>query len=442
MTNNPIDPALARLREAARHWASAVSHYHDPEEFRIALNACIQAIRNVTFALQGQKKRIPGFEPWYENWQAALKADTVMKWCVAARNQIVKQQDLETDSVAFAALVVDYQDPPVNKIRVDPFANSRDVALRIREELIPETRKNYGYLYIERRWVISDLRDIELLEALAYALSVLGAILLDTLQQKGPTSFYRNLKLGSAIQPMVDGEIDEELLPEFARNFREARTTMLKLSSLDFVRLTMVPRETTPEELESARVRYRLDELTKNSKIGSGLKESVDSFLAIGKRMLVVDGHHLPKVFLFDRKNRLTIIEPEFPEHEDKPVIWNRITKQAKRERATSIIVIAESWFAPFDASHPYRRPENSPDRSEALQAAALTYRGQSYAVIVPFTRDDQKIVFGEETVIDAAALTFFEPFRKLWRKTTRSKANKPFNTDGPTAHSRFRPAG
>lgn len=420
MKPNPIEPALARLREAARHWSTAASNYHDPEEFRIALNACIQSIRNVTFALQNKKKSIPGFDDWYPAWQEALRSDTVMRWCVEARNQIVKQQDLETHSMALASLVVDYGESPKNNIPVNPFASSQEIALSIRDGLLPEHFKRYGYLYVERRWIVTDLADVELLEALAYALSVLRAILLDAITQKGPASFYGDIKkhLPELIE---DGAIDEDFLPEFVREFREARSTWLKLSSMDFVRVATTPLETKPAEVEEARLRYRLDELTKTARKKTGIKDLLEHFISLGKRMLEVDGYHAPKVFLFDRKGRVTILEPEFPEHEDKPVIWSHIAKQAKREKATSVMVITEAWFAPFDEALPYRRPEHSPDRKEALQGAVLTNRGESYAVVVPFTRDGETIGFSDETTIDAASLSFFEPFRRIWRKTMRA---------------------
>ncbi len=61
--------AEARLREVLKHWKDAASSYHEPEDFRISLNSCIQSLRNVTFILQKQKSEISNFENWYSKWQ-------------------------------------------------------------------------------------------------------------------------------------------------------------------------------------------------------------------------------------------------------------------------------------------------------------------------------------------------------------------------------------
>lgn len=104
----PTPTAHARLREAHKHWHDALSEYQRPEGFRIALNACIQTLRNVTFALQKEKRLVPEFDDWYSDWQSKMKQDFIMRWVVAARNQIVKAQDLETHSWAIVRFTTDY----------------------------------------------------------------------------------------------------------------------------------------------------------------------------------------------------------------------------------------------------------------------------------------------------------------------------------------------
>ena len=52
------------LEEAHRLWHRAAESYEDPEEFRMQLNALIQALRNVTFVLQKEKLKIQDFDRW------------------------------------------------------------------------------------------------------------------------------------------------------------------------------------------------------------------------------------------------------------------------------------------------------------------------------------------------------------------------------------------
>lgn len=398
----------------------AVEAYHDPENFRIALNACIQAIRNITFALQSQKAAIENFDKWYAPWQAALRNDFIMKWCVEARNRIVKQSDLETHSIALASVVSGYGESPVNTLRVSPFASSQDIALHLKENVLPQPLSEKGYLYVERRWVVDDLLGIEILEALAYALSLMRSLLLDVVTQRGPIAFY-----GTSGPPtprsLEDGVIDERYLPDFAKSFRNSRTVWLKLSSSECFQYVDETRHVPPHGPERAKARYQLEDLVRGlDKKKTDLRGRIEFLLAIGKRMLEVDGHHWPHVFLIDRKNRLTIVTPHIAHHEEKPIIWSEIAKRAKSVNATVVIAILETWVAPFDPAFPGRRPEQSPDRGEALHATGFTHRGDGYSVVVPFSRTNGKITFGPEQIVDTNRIPWLEPFRSIWRKTIR----------------------
>lgn len=78
-----------RILEAHRLWHQAFNCYFDPEGFRTNINATIQALRNVTFALQNEKHKIPDFGTWYAEWQTRLKDDPMMRWLCDARTEIV-----------------------------------------------------------------------------------------------------------------------------------------------------------------------------------------------------------------------------------------------------------------------------------------------------------------------------------------------------------------
>jgi hypothetical protein len=76
----PIPKTHARLQEAHRLWHQALDLYADSEGFRANLNACIQALRNVTFVLQKEHSSIPNFETWYAGWRERMKSDSIMRW--------------------------------------------------------------------------------------------------------------------------------------------------------------------------------------------------------------------------------------------------------------------------------------------------------------------------------------------------------------------------
>jgi len=119
--------ARNRLNEASSFLKKAAESYQDKNEFIINTNACIQALRNVTWVLQSQKKDIPNFENWYNNdWQQSLIKDLIMKWLVESRNKIVKSSDLEAFSYMCLSVHEKYTESAKYTINVDPFLGNED----------------------------------------------------------------------------------------------------------------------------------------------------------------------------------------------------------------------------------------------------------------------------------------------------------------------------
>ena len=161
----PLQSVHSRLEEAHIHWHHALDSYSDPGEFRTHLNACIQALRNVTFVLQKQKSRIPDFEAWYGAWQDRMRRDPVLRWVVEARNTIVKQGDLETNSVARVAVVASYLEQPQIELTVNPLQSNLEIAAGCAASIsLPEDVLKGALVRVERRWVSDDLPDNEILD--------------------------------------------------------------------------------------------------------------------------------------------------------------------------------------------------------------------------------------------------------------------------------------
>lgn len=60
----PLPATHRRLAEAHLLWHQTLDNYQDPDAFRANLNATIQALRNVTFAIQSEKHAIAIFDEW------------------------------------------------------------------------------------------------------------------------------------------------------------------------------------------------------------------------------------------------------------------------------------------------------------------------------------------------------------------------------------------
>src|SRR5260370_3751083 len=175
---SPVEAAYGRLREASHFWKQALASYDNSETFRANVNACIQALRNITWSMQSEKDHILGLDPWYAKWQKEMDADRTLRWLVKARNRIVKQADLKTESKARVFLILGYHEPPVGEFLVSPRLSAEAIARRLREsEDTPPLVLDRGMVAVERRWVGTNLPDREILHALAHCYRVLASSL-------------------------------------------------------------------------------------------------------------------------------------------------------------------------------------------------------------------------------------------------------------------------
>jgi len=71
----PISNTHQRLRQAHILWHQAAENYQNVDVFLTNVNSLIQELRNISFILQTEKDKIPGFDAWYEPWRERLKND-------------------------------------------------------------------------------------------------------------------------------------------------------------------------------------------------------------------------------------------------------------------------------------------------------------------------------------------------------------------------------
>lgn len=426
----PLHAVHARLFEAHRHWHHAADAYADPDGFRTYLNACVQALRNVTFVLQKQKSNLPAFEDWYRQWQEHLKTDPILCWVVTARNQIVKQGDLETKSVARVALVSSYADPPHTEFEVKPSTPTPailEMLMATKPKDLPEELLDTGFLKVERRWVVQDLPDHELLDALAHAFGVLRSLVRDAHRllasvRSGPSSD------ASAPADVVEGP------PGCMIATQELRTACVDARTGQVLQLQRRPGRFIPPEV--VRSHYgALDLSSLRKRTGSRLRDLAEFFFGLGKRILERDGFHHPIVFLLS-KTEMHTCSLQFEDQTDKYVVWRAVAADVERVGATTIIAVAESWSAPFDPKHPQRHAVDSPDRTEGLAVNAASEGGEHLSIACHFERVDGKIVFGETIRDTDGSIGMFFPIYEVWsRSKSRQDHDKPSKSavPGPT---------
>lgn len=401
--------ADARLHEAFTHWHHAAENYKNPEQFRIFLNACIQALRNTTFVLQKQKKQIPNFDNWYTQWQDYLKSHPIMKWCVSARNTIVKQGDLETHSAARACYLSSYIDPPQNNFKVDPFTDTAIIAKKIADKL-PDELKQAGYLKVERRWVADNLPDYELLEVLAYAFSVLSYLVKDAQAQQGPLA----LKMTSDRNVIMN----QGLFPACMSSFSNYRSVYLKLPSMEVecysskdINFSMLSAEEIIKKYGDDALKMHGDYKDKSHIFNFAVQIKEQS-----KIMLSVDGYLITTVIMISDDKIIHLMPVEFKDNDHKYVMMREIAKEAERRRATSLILIGEVWSAQIPDGNPIVRASECPDKTEAIHVAVVAQNGEEFSFVVPFEREENRISFGKERFHEEPS-NILLPIKKIWRK-------------------------
>jgi hypothetical protein len=174
----PIPSTHSRLQQAHRLWHQAADSYTDPSGFRANLNSTLESLRSVTWVLQKEHQAVEGFKEWYESWQERMRNDPIMRWLVEARNKVIKQGELEARSTA-RATIRSYDDHAILELEVSPIAETQMIAADIatnRLSLLPPQLKSSAFLTVERRWVVEDLPDHEVLEALSHCYGVLSQI--------------------------------------------------------------------------------------------------------------------------------------------------------------------------------------------------------------------------------------------------------------------------
>ena len=401
VSSGALRAANGRLREAAHFWRQALVSYDEREAFRVNVNACILALRNVTFQLQSEKEQIPGFDAWYAPWHAQLREDRTLKWLVNARNRIVKQADLKTASKARVFLIMGYHEPPVQEFLVSPRHSAEAIARQLRaSDDIPLVIRRDGMVAVERRWVDSNLADRELLDALAHCYRTLSRLLEDAHQLLG-------LK-------MANSKADDMFVS------RRDRLVVLDISSGTRLRV-----EGELMQYSDKFIQDQAADLEKH--YGTTLKpaplrpivDSGDYWLEQAKMVMSVDGAHKTFVFFFSgampgTKSPVLVSEPIWDDQKTKYLMWRHIADQAVELESTAVMVISEQWGVSAKEWVVGVDIDDQPKRKELLTVCVLTRTGTARSWSAPIIRTASGIQFGT-TQVEESAILGLQPLVIEW---------------------------
>jgi hypothetical protein len=363
--------------------------YDDPGGFRANLNSAVQTFRSVTNMLQKEKRNVPGFDEWYEEWQERMKADEVMSWLNAARTRVFHQGDLETysqarirlrDEWAPAKVLADDEVSPVD----DTDVMARALANGFVEgflEAFGDQPPEHLLLEVERRWVDRELPAWELLDALAHAYGVLSRIVGEAHDRAGEPYVTSDFTHGEP--DLIDVKHLGGRLPCMVM-VPERRTSTIKLHTGQLVRAEYVPLPPSdPGAGAAAAERYGLKNVERAASLDPF--DIAAMYMDIARRALLVDGHVVPATFLFGPNGRRQIVH-EAEDRAEKFLNWDRIADEVEASGSTALVSIAEAWF--------YRLPESEleamirlPAREEQVTVTAASKDKRYRMWLMPFRR-------------------------------------------------------
>lgn len=179
-----------KFEEAHYFLYMMIYNYHSADGFRFNMNAFIQALRNITFSIQSEKRNIPNFDKWYEEKQQWMRDAPLLRKFVEGRNVVVKRGNLKIKSEAYIGLFRYREHKLGMLVPVNPFEDSKYL-LRIAEEhyvgfLIDEEHSAIGeQCGILRKWVVEDIGDNEVLQLCFEAWRMIGVLLEEAHEKLG-----------------------------------------------------------------------------------------------------------------------------------------------------------------------------------------------------------------------------------------------------------------
>ena len=421
----PFPSSHARLIEAHAHWHAALGAYHDPGQFMVALNAAIQAMRNVTFVMQQELSTRPDLTEWYEEWRQRFIADPMMRWAVGARNQVVHASDLAAHSTARAWIGGERVQSEISERPVAPTATAAEVARQIKLGDVDRVAQKEGVLVVERRWVVAEFPEDELLDVLAHNFAELTALVEEAHSKRGADFGICEKAVDDpcgGVKVNASGRIS---CMSVAKALRTSRRNLMDGAPINIAVATMRKRP-----LDESKLRTRYPTIDFDAGPTNSLFEEAALRHDMGRAMMETDGEHVTITWLFhdgELVDQMVIVA-----HDQRELFLaiERLATEAGTRGANQIILSAEGWEA--DALSPEDpratlRAEAREDRREVFTTCAMQRGGPNQTWRTPVERDGaDRVVLGEVTTQIGVPLRF-APVIEEWESWSKD----PLDEDG-----------
>jgi hypothetical protein len=421
----PIPNAHRRLHECHRLWHAAADTYDDPDGFRTNLNALLQALRNVTFVLQKEKRGVPDFDVWYERWRETLAQDGVLRWLVEARNHVVKEGDLETFSTATAAAHASWDAPEEITFEVPPLLPTLAIVARLNTQDIPEDVRKSGFLRVERRWVARTLPEWELLDALAHCCGLLSLLIHDAHRQAGVP--MHTIDFSGEVPHEVSNELAGGRLPCMVAS-DDLRTVVLNLRTNQILQKSLSPARRDEAITKKAQRRYSAMGAVRGPDSTDAL-DWADYYMEQAKIVLARDKWHAEYAFFFHPDGSRSTLTAMPADQQEKYLFMNDVANHVERFGFTGLVFTGDTWIAHPRDVPPGKRAGEVRERKEAITVTAMRSDGAARHLTTLYTRRFGRIRFGA-THEDEGRPFFLAPVMRVWGLDVPSEREAMAETD------------
>lgn len=406
-----------RLNEAHLLWHQADDNYFNPTGFITNINAAIQALRNLTFALQNEKKNIPGFDEWYKGWQDILKKDDIMRWLCEARTEIVHKKDLEISSEA-TVTIYSYKTVLKAKVNVPIFVCGKELLKYLLEsEVIDKELVNKDvYASVERNWRVLEFPQHDVLYLIAYGIGILY-----TLLQEAHELTHISINACSICDSVHKLELSKNNLPLCMEDLMRNRNEIIDLSG--FISRQFSYSKVSYDKKLERKVKSKYKKiLSVDRKLSlCDPYEYAEQLMEMSKEILVKDGYHT--CILWYRKGDLTweIMQPTFMDQTSKFIFWQEFSKIVEQKDINAIIFISESWMGNLEEYVENGvRPSDQKNRLEVLITDVFVKGNKYISYTTIFNRSFYgkiKLENTEKNEIENGYRGYIMPVLKVWKK-------------------------
>jgi uncharacterized protein (DUF736 family) len=139
------------------------------------------------------------------------------------------------------------------------------------------------------------------------------------------------------------------------------------------------------------------------------------SHFSAARKMTEKDGKHVTMVVLLRNNKPVRLVQVEFPDQGAKYVVMRDIANDVAKLAADGVILIGEGWRATANASKPYMRAVDAPDRIEMLHAVLVRRDDDPVELFADFQRQSDQVKLGDTQTVRGGQHYMFAPIYEAW---------------------------